>query len=94
MAQCGVDEALPKDLIQHCKGARMRYVKYFEDEKKKKEQTANGKKRKEFHQEIENVKAKQRRIMESSEMMQKESVRMAVNAKKNPKNKTGLHITD
>lgn len=36
MAQCAEDEALPKDLIQHCKGSRMRYVQYLEDEKKKK----------------------------------------------------------
>lgn len=26
MAECAVVEALPKDLIQHCKGARMRYM--------------------------------------------------------------------
>ncbi|KAL7373432.1 hypothetical protein ABVT39_006697 [Epinephelus coioides] len=86
MAERAVDEALPKDLIQHCKGARMRYMQYLEDEKKKKEQTANEKKRAELHQDIENVKAKQRRIMKSSEMMQKEADEMAVNAEK--KNRT------
>lgn len=50
MAERAVDEALPKDLIQHCKGARMRYMQYLEDEKKNKQQTANEKKRKELHQ--------------------------------------------
>lgn len=34
MAERAVDEALPKDLIQHCKGARMRYMQYLEDEKR------------------------------------------------------------
>ncbi|CAM4635460.1 unnamed protein product [Leuciscus chuanchicus] len=82
MAERAVDEALPKDLIQHCKGARMRYMQYLEDEKKNKEQTANEKKRKELHQDIENVKAKQRRIMKSSEMMQKEADEMAMKAEK------------
>uniref|UniRef100_A0A0E9QXL6 Uncharacterized protein n=1 Tax=Anguilla anguilla TaxID=7936 RepID=A0A0E9QXL6_ANGAN len=36
MAGHAIDEAMPKDLIQHCNGARMRYVQYLEDTKEEK----------------------------------------------------------
>lgn len=50
----------------------MRYVQYLEDEKRRKDQTAN-KKRKDLHHEMENLKTKQQRIMKSIETMQKEA---------------------
>ncbi|KAK2832572.1 hypothetical protein Q7C36_016034 [Tachysurus vachellii] len=58
VAEHPMDEVLPRDLILHCKGARMRYVQYLEDEKKKKVETANERKRKDLQQEIANVNAK------------------------------------
>lgn len=80
MAGHAKDEPLPKDLIQHCKAARKRYVQYLEDEKKKQDQTANEKKRKDLHHEMTYVKAKQQRIMQSIETMQKEADETAVRA--------------
>ncbi|KAI4829210.1 hypothetical protein KUCAC02_023270 [Chaenocephalus aceratus] len=52
------DRALPKDLKQHCRGARTRYEMYLEDQKKLREQTTKEKKRKELSQEIQKVKTK------------------------------------
>lgn len=75
-------EVLPRNLVAHCKGARMRYVQYLEDEKKKKDQTANERKRKDLHQEIANVNAKRQKIMHSIETMQKEADEMADRAER------------
>ncbi|KAK7884109.1 hypothetical protein WMY93_027232 [Mugilogobius chulae] len=82
MSDYPVGQPLPKNLIQYCKGARMRYVQYLEDEKKNKEQSANEKKRKALHQEMEDIKTKQRKIMKTNEIMQKEADDMAVIAEK------------
>lgn len=59
MSGHAVDEALLEHLIQHCKGARMRYVQYLDDEKEKNNQTANEREIKDLHHDMENVKAEE-----------------------------------
>lgn len=76
------DGALPKDLKQHCRGARTRYEMYLEDQKKSREQTTKEKKRKELSQEIQKVKTKRQKVMTSAETMEKEAHEMAVMAEK------------
>ncbi|KAK1906949.1 hypothetical protein KUDE01_009345 [Dissostichus eleginoides] len=76
------DGALPKDLKQHCRGARTRYEMYLEDQKKLREQTTKEKKRKELSQEIQKVKTKRQKVMTSTETMEKEAHEMAVMAEK------------
>ncbi|KAF3850524.1 hypothetical protein F7725_012296 [Dissostichus mawsoni] len=76
------DGALPKDLKQHCRGARTRYEMYLEDQKKLREQTTKEKKRKELSQEIQKVKTKRQKVMTSAETMEKEAHEMAVMAEK------------
>ncbi|KAK1898471.1 Adenylate cyclase type 6 [Dissostichus eleginoides] len=76
------DGGLPKDLKQHCRGARTRYEMYLEDQKKLREQTTKEKKRKELSQEIQKVKTKRQKVMTSAETMEKEAHEMAVMAEK------------
>ncbi|MGH0157607.1 UNVERIFIED_CONTAM: hypothetical protein FKN15_033724 [Acipenser sinensis] len=77
-----MEDAIPKALVQHAKTARMRYVQYLENEKKKKVATENDRKRKELMSDIAHQTAKRQKIINSIEVMQREADEMAENAEK------------
>lgn len=82
MAVHAVDEALPKDLIQPCKGARMQDGQYRRDgikKKKKRTKCRRSKERSSAKTEIVEAK-KKRRKMKRSEVVENEENKMAVNA--------------
>ncbi|XP_058887888.1 uncharacterized protein LOC131738144 [Acipenser ruthenus] len=68
-----MEDAIPKALVQHAKAARMRYVQYLENEKKKKVATENDRKRKELMSDIAHQTAKRQKIINSIEVMQREA---------------------
>lgn len=78
MAVHAVDEALPKDLIQPCKGARMQDGMELK-KKKKRTKCRRSKERSSAKTEIVEAK-KKRRKMKRSEMVENEENKMAVNA--------------
>lgn len=74
------DGALPKPLLQHCGNAKMRYVRYFDENKKKKKE--NDKQREELRSEIKKVSAKRRQIITSIEAMRAEADAVAEKAER------------
>ncbi|MGH0128498.1 UNVERIFIED_CONTAM: hypothetical protein FKN15_027529 [Acipenser sinensis] len=77
-----MEDAIPKVLVQHAKAARMRYVQYLENEKKKKVATENDRKRKELMSDIAHQTAKRQKMINSIEVMQREADEMAEKAEK------------
>ncbi|MGH0115623.1 UNVERIFIED_CONTAM: hypothetical protein FKN15_037946 [Acipenser sinensis] len=64
----------------HVKAARIRYVKFLEDEKKV--ESENDRKREKIATAIENVKRKKQKVVHSIEIMQKEADEMTERAEK------------
>ncbi|MGH0120660.1 UNVERIFIED_CONTAM: hypothetical protein FKN15_068235 [Acipenser sinensis] len=82
LAGCPMEDAISKTLVQNAKAARMRYVQYLENEKKKKVATENDGKRKELMSDKAHQTAKRQKIINSIEVMQREADEMAEKAEK------------
>ncbi|KAK6471317.1 hypothetical protein HHUSO_G29675 [Huso huso] len=77
-----MEDAIPRVLVQHAKAARMRYVQYLENEKKKKVAAENDRKRKELMYDIAHQTVKRQKMINSIEVMQREADEMAEKAEK------------